>query len=696
MKETHPSPGILLCNIRGHIKLSEEKIIKQIAAFKKTAQRKMYKDLAKARITLKKNYLEAKENDDSEAIPNFLATIGHNVAKSIMQGRTDNYEETRRESFVNENDDLDTSNWIASNNEDAVLEELHNPDTYENHKIGVRPPKPWNKKKCSSCKIGFNSRSNPIKCDGCDSFTHRKQACIKEGSNKSQFYCKTCIPSTAVEKRNEDSSESQSSILKVDNGFKCEKCGLVAKSKYSIRRHMDRKHTGMDVQPPMETSEPVQLLNLSDNVSTVVQEKSPQRLICVNDVLDAINLVEYKSLFEAEKINLAMLLDLRPDEFMEMFKDIGIVPWGHRRLLRKAIEDVKQFGSLKNADDSSDETVANPVRIVDPPVVTEADSVASSCSKIFEDQSSSCPTIVDSFLSSKSGSSSLPDSCDLCAVAKQHECRLCGKAVCNLKCSEQDPNSDNEQHRIHKQGDGRCTRKDQDGMQFTCPKCDDTFNYVDSFNEHMEKKHDSDRSFPSLSLVSDGSISSIYEICGQCGKVFENELDLQNHEERVHVYGELFQLYPCEECGFRASDKKEIKDHIEESHQEGAEYSMESLGIPQLPLVGKRREQNFCDLQIDTDGMIAIEDEIDDEDFTTDRDDKLLVDSDEDLSDHEATLVETVVIKNSRKRKNEDKEEPSKRKKVVERTSKNNLECNLCNTKFSRKDNLARHMRNKH
>ena len=94
--------------------------------------------------------------------------------------------------------------------------------------------------------------------------------------------------------------------------------------------------------------------------------------------------------------------------------------------------------------------------------------------------------------------------------------------------------------------------------------------------------------------------------------------------------------------------------------------------------------------------MIAIEDEIDDEDFTTDRDDKLLVDSNEDLSDHEATLVETVVIKNSRKRKNEDKEEPSKRKKVVERTSKNNLECNLCNTKFSRKDNLARHMRNKH
>ena len=119
----------MLCNIRGQIILSEEKIIKQISAVKKPAQWKTYKDLAKARITLKTNYLEAKQNDDSEAIPNFLATIGHNVVKSIMQSRTDNYEETRRESYVNSINDLDTSNWIATNNEDSVLEELHNPDT---------------------------------------------------------------------------------------------------------------------------------------------------------------------------------------------------------------------------------------------------------------------------------------------------------------------------------------------------------------------------------------------------------------------------------------------------------------------------------------------------------------------------------------------------------------------------------------
>ena len=59
----------------------------------------------------------------------------------------------------------------------------------------------------------------------------------------------------------------------------------------------------------------------------------------MDDVLDAINLAEYKGVFEAEKINPAMLLDLRPDEFMEMFNDLGIVHRGHRRLMRKAIED---------------------------------------------------------------------------------------------------------------------------------------------------------------------------------------------------------------------------------------------------------------------------------------------------------------------------------------------------------------------
>ena len=77
--------------------------------------------------------------------------------------------------------------------------------------------------------------------------------------------------------------------------------------------------------------------------------------------------------------------------------------------------------------------------------------------------------------------------------------------------------------------------------------------------------------------------------------------------------------------------------------------------------------------------MIAVEDEIDDADSTTAREDHLLIDSDEDLSDLETTLVESVAARESRKRNFESKKEPSKQKKVEvmkEKTSKNNIQCN--------------------
>ena len=112
-------------------------------------------------------------------------------------------------------------------------------------------------------------------------------------------------------------------------------------------------------------------------------------------------------------------------------------------------------------------------------------------------------------------------------------------------------------------------------MDFTCPKCENTFTDVNALNEHMEREHADKLSFPTMSLASDGTISYIWETCKTCGKVFENELDLKNHMERVHVYGELFQLYPCEECGFRASDLTELRIHHAEGHP--ADESISSI-----------------------------------------------------------------------------------------------------------------------
>ena len=114
-------------------------------------------------------------------------------------------------------------------------------------------------------------------------------------------------------------------------------------------------------------------------------------------------------------------------------------------------------------------------------------------------------------------------------------------------------------------------------------------------------------------------------MCSECNKKFANELDVQNHMTRVHEYGEQFALYPCEDCGFRATDLMEIRHHIESEHKK--DNSLQSLGISQLPVVSKRRKHQFNELEIDEDGNINFEEE--DEEYDEHTDELLLVDDDD-------------------------------------------------------------------
>ena len=63
-----------------------------------------------------------------------------------------------------------------------------------------------------------------------------------------------------------------------------------------------------------------------------------------------------------------------------------------------------------------------------------------------------------------------PIDCAVCNSTTQHVCSLFGKRVCQIFCSEQDPNSTNEYHCKNKDNDPRCTP-----MNFNCPFCDEEF-----------------------------------------------------------------------------------------------------------------------------------------------------------------------------------------------------------------------------
>jgi hypothetical protein len=69
----------------------------------------------------------------------------------------------------------------------------------------------------------------------------------------------------------------------------------------------------------------------------------------VNDILKLIDLEQYTEILEAEQIDLDMLLSLKPEQFMEMVRDVGITPWGHRHKLREALDNLKETAT--NDDD---------------------------------------------------------------------------------------------------------------------------------------------------------------------------------------------------------------------------------------------------------------------------------------------------------------------------------------------------------
>ena len=70
-------------------------------------------------------------------------------------------------------------------------------------------------------------------------------------------------------------------------------------------------------------------------------------------------------------------------------------------------------------------------------------------------------------------------------------------------------------------------------------------------------------------------------------KDFENVYDRERHEERVHVYGDNFELYPYEECGYSRTDVTSFKTHIEQQQgkQRNISVPLEELVISKLPEV---------------------------------------------------------------------------------------------------------------
>ena len=213
-----------------------------------------------------------------------------------------------------------------------------------------------------------------------------------------------------------------------------------------------------------------------------------------------------------------------------------------------------------------------------PATLDNSNSISILSSSISDSTSNSTAAAKSHSMTEAQPNSKPGDGCMLCKEANNlrtpHRCATCGKVTCNF-CSKQDPNSENEMHRVHTNPE-KCSKTRLSSQHFVCPHCEESFTTTAILQVHMAESHpegfESVMGISQMSLTSNNSSQSIpYVPCKLCDKVFYNETDSENHRSRVHDFGEYFNLYPCDECGFRAGDVKESLEHRKNHRNVGEE-----------------------------------------------------------------------------------------------------------------------------
>ena len=213
-------------------------------------------------------------------------------------------------------------------------------------------------------------------CHGCDSFTHNRSACLK--SHKSPFYCKICKPPREDLVEEEIPQASNQSIINLESSFKCNVCSLVTKTKWSMKRHIERKHPKIDQE--LISIEQPEIPNIEKDNHTKNQKDT--RLV---NILQKVGLSHYYKSFETNKIDLNMLIELTDEEMLDMFKNLGIMAWGERHILKKSIKDIKSstesvnLGQASNISETVNVTVMEELNNMESLTNTINESVPSIC-----------------------------------------------------------------------------------------------------------------------------------------------------------------------------------------------------------------------------------------------------------------------------------------------------------------------------
>ena len=472
----------------------------------------------------------------------------------------------------------------------------------------------------------------------------------------SSFICRLCKP-----------VEIQSRGLKTDSIFKCQICTFTSSFKYSLKRHIQLKHDGIET---LEASHCNEIMN--PDISKTPSETPPPDPECptIENMLDDIGLKNLEEHFLSEGVDAKMLLGFDLEELKNCLKEIGIKRFGDRHKITEKVRQIKSSINSKSQKEMEEECMADSPTKSFEGIENEADTpsgIVSVSDILTNDNDIKASTRYSSLnenvttTENVSSHASKDSPCILCCEATQHPCRLCYRQVCNF-CLERDPNSTNEMHRVHVKGHKDCIVR----QTFECPFCEQQFLNATALQEHIDNTHaDAHESLPSnlASIVSGVSISfgdlrrdSISYSCEHANEYEYEDAEVNTGDDLV---SSSLNLEESNEL-FRKRTKQNLKDI---SFQDDSD--IDEAWTPEE----ERHECNFCD-------------------FVTSYEYSLIR--------HKKTH-EKSKQKSAPKRKLADVESVSNKRKKDDITKERiQTYCNICGKEFANNFSYGRHCLNKH
>ena len=443
--------------------------------------------------------------------------------------------------------------------------------------------------------------------------------------------------------------------------------------------------------------------------------------VSLEDLLNEIKLSHFMDSFIREGVDMDLLLSLNDGDMKECLKEVGMSRFGDRHRLITVIRREKESRSHQIVSQSVSSTEE---LLLDD---THESSSSSKSSPLDENLKAASES-----LSEEQEPPQVSSSCQLCKEATQHNCRICGKPVCNLFCSIQDPNSDNERHRVHKNGDARCMVNPCSQSSPVVISSDDSSDSISSvvvIEPIYESPNKSKSEEPHEDIHSDTSIDYDCILCKdpepedpRCNRCKEQlcflcsikDPNSDDFDRRIHrpdderCYSSKRFECPCCNLHFKTSDEIELhmaNDHpvtdlsdivqqIQPRESNGdsppnarrvyspnvaleSDEELPDISLPIQSPKNKRRRinQNLSNINI-------LDDTFDDPDWQTES-------SDQSTSNSPTNPFLQFIDDEADRLMN------SKRK-GANKAPISDFSCEICGAKLSRKDSLQRHKRVKH